>query len=273
MGFGDFKVDLSGLDVDGLAILGDTPVAQAASLLDRSHRTIIFMGSGLSEESGLSTFRGKFGIYDEELVEVTKASTFQTRPDWQLDWHQKWKELIDMASPNAAHYAIARMIQRGGHYEMVTQNVDKLLELACKQMHTTCEVMHLHGCLDRTKGHAADCVGNQSWTQHRHCPKCHQRLRPDVVWFGEPLDPEMTQSVLKSAMVSDVCLIVGTSGLVQPAASLPELAKHHGARLIEINPNETMLSEHCDVVIRESAGYALPMIEAAMQRHRLDGRR
>ena len=89
-------------------------------------------------------------------------------------------------------------------------------------------------------------------------------MRPDVIWFGEALDERMMTELTHLAKTCDVCILVGTSGVVYPAAALPEVARHSGARLIEINLHETMLSPLCDVIIREKAGEALSLIESKL---------
>lgn len=268
LGMSHFDVVIDDLGMGQLPILGESPIEQAASLLGRAHSVLIFMGSGLSEESGLSTFRDKgTGLYQEDLVRVTHAQTFEENAQWQLHWHAKWLDKVHAARPNAAHYAMARMAQRP-RVTLATQNVDLLLERALEQQRTQPPVYHLHGRLDQTRCHDNGCdlssYADVDWRKSQPCPICGGRLRPDVVWFGEQLPSAMMAKTSEAALSAEVCLLVGTSGLVYPAATLPELAKRSGARLIEINPHATSLSEHCDVIIRARASGALEEIEALL---------
>lgn len=268
LGMSHFDVVIDDLGMGQLPILGESPLEQAASLLARAHSVLIFMGSGLSEESGLSTFRDKgTGLYQEDLVRVTHAQTFEEDAAWQLHWHAKWFEKVDAAQPNAAHFAMARMAQRP-RVTLATQNVDLLLERALERQRSHPPVYHLHGRLDQTRCHDKGCdlsaYPHLDWRQSLPCPVCGGRLRPDVVWFGEQLPSAIMAKASEAALSAEVCLLVGTSGLVYPATTLPELAKRAGARLIEINPHHTSLSEHCDVIIRSRASGALEAIEALL---------
>lgn len=269
MNFGRFDVNLTNLSWDALEILGDTPLEQAASLCEHSMSVMLFLGSGLSQESGLATFRGEAdGLYTEEVLHLTHRDTFQTDPAGQLAWHRQWVEQINKAKPNRGHHALARMMAKSqARYTIVTQNVDALLEQALRSHQLSHEVHHVHGDLMATTGHTSSCPsGATSWLNTDKCDQCKQWLRPDVVWFGEELNAQRMTLLRQAAMQCDVCLLIGTSGVVYPAAAIPELAKESGARLIEINTHPTLLTSQCDVVIRDQAGPALSLLDA-MLRH------
>lgn len=261
---------------------GDTPLEQAAYALARADRVVVFVGSGLSAESGIATFRDKGGAYDsprgeegaptqhdESLWAVTQASTFDTRAAWQLQWHQRWRAKMEAAAPNAGHHALAAM--SGPQWLVATQNVDMLLERAAEAEGRALPIVHLHGDIETTRCH--DChtptaARFDDWTALPPCPACGGRLRPGVVWFGEPLPEGYMARVNEAARMAQVCLIVGTSGVVYPAASIPETAARYGAHLIEINPEDTALSPHCDVRLRAPAAQLLPELRQAIARLR-----
>lgn len=264
MQFGSFDVDTRHLSWDGLDVIGETPLEQAASLCERSMSTLFFLGSGLSQESGLATFRGeRGGVYTEDVMHFTHSETFRKDPASQLAWHRQWLARIEQARPNKGHHALARMIgsSRASHI-IVTQNVDTLLEQSLQAHRLPHTVHHIHGDLHQTRGHARDCPSGLSWKDADRCGHCDQWLRPDVVWFGEELDAQQVEQIRLAAMRCDVCVLVGTSGVVYPAAALPELAQASGARLIEINTHETLMTSKCDVVIRDMAGPALTLLES-----------
>lgn len=255
---------------------GDTPLEQAAHALARADRVVVFVGSGLSAESGIATFRDKGGVYDapvdathsahdEGLWAVTQASTFETRPEWQLEWHQRWRVKMRRAAPNPGHLALAGM--SGPSWLVATQNVDMLLERAARDEGRDLPIVHLHGDIETTRCHdcgAPTTARFDDWTDLPPCPVCGGRLRPGVVWFGEPLPDGSMSRVTDAARMAQVCLIVGTSGVVYPAASIPETAARYGARLIEINPEDTALSERCDVLLRANAAQILPELRRAV---------
>lgn len=268
LGMSQFDVIIEDVGLGALPLIGHTPIEQAASLLARAHSVLIFMGSGFSEESGLSTFRAKdTGLYQQDLIRVTHAETFEEEADWQLTWHERWLEEILKAKPNPGHHVVARLAQRQ-RITLATQNVDLLLEHALQGCAKHPPVHHVHGRLDKTRchDHRCDLSGyDVDWRMERTCPVCGGRLRPDVIWFGEQLPQETLELIAQAAMSAEVCVLIGTSGLVYPAAALPELAKRSGARLIEINPHESSLSDLCDVAIRERSSIALQAIEAQLR--------
>lgn len=250
-------------------IEGDTPIEQAAFLLEHTHRVLVFLGSGFSADSGIATFRAKDALSykREDYVEMTRAQTFEESPAKQLAWHQRWRDEMIDAIPHEGQHALLR-IARGKQYLFITQNVDHLLERAAKEDDFELDVIHLHGELTRVKCH--DC-GHEfedpefDFIDPRACEVCGGRLRPAVVWFGEAPNAWHMERAKKFARQAEVCVLIGASAVVYPAAAIPELAKASGARLIELNTNPTPATQYCDVVIQQGAREALVAIEAQIK--------
>jgi NAD-dependent deacetylase len=219
----------------------------------------VLTGAGISAESGVPTFRGEGGLWRTHRAEdLATPRAFRRDPNLVWEWYNWRRELIGGCEPNAAHYTLVEMETHFDKFVIITQNVDGLHRLAGSR-----SVVELHGNiwgLRCTKG----CRPN--WEDRSvplvqlppRCPDCGALARPDVVWFGESL----SQAALKAARTaSEHCqlmLVVGTSALVQPSASLPLLALRHGAHVIEVNPQDTPLSNAADRTIRAPAAVALP---------------
>jgi NAD-dependent deacetylase len=236
----------------------------AAEALSQADRIVAFAGAGLSAESGIKTFRDSNGYYqDKRVEELAHVTTFQSNPGPQLAWYQVRRDNLKSSHPNPGHHALARL-SKLRKVVFATQNVDNLQELACAAGGVAPTIHHLHGLLSLVKCHRctfkADDVALDLAAQPS-CPKCEGgRLRPGVVWFGEALPGNTLEDAMLAAADSQVCLCLGTSGVVQPAASIPLIAKQRGALLIEVNPEETALSDFCDFVFRGKTGEILPQL-------------
>jgi NAD-dependent deacetylase len=227
------------------------------------HITVL-TGAGVSAESGVPTFRqaqtGLWAQYDPQ--ELATPTAFRRNPKLVWDWYAWRRELVRQAQPNPAHLALVTMAQRVPAFTLVTQNVDNLHQRAGSQA-----VIELHGNITRIK-----CAGDgriiSTWPQSDdtppRCPHCGSYLRPDVVWFGENLPGDALEQALEAAQRCDLFFSIGTSALVQPAASLPLLAVENGAVLVEVNPDETPLTRFTDHALHGPAGEVLPaLLEAA----------
>jgi NAD-dependent deacetylase len=176
------------------------------------------------------------------------------------EWFDYRRTLLQPLEPNPAHQEIARWQKRFQQFTLVTQNIDGLHQKAGSK-----DVIELHGNIWRARCiscHARyDIPAGDSRREHqpRGCVSCGDRLRPDVVLFGEMLPRGAFELAAESAQECELCIVVGTSGIVYPAASLPEIAKAAGAYLCEVNPERTALSELCDEVLTGKAGELLPM--------------
>jgi len=225
----------------------------------RRPRTVaVLTGAGISADSGIPTFRGAGGLWRNfSPQQLATPRAFQEDPRLVWEWYEWRRGLIREAQPNAAHEAIARLPDA----QIVTQNVDGLHARAGSR-----NIAELHGNIFRVR-----CVSEGTRTVREqafddippHC-ECGALLRPDVVWFGEPLDNETLAHAATAASSADLVLIIGTSGLVYPAAGLSELAT---GLTIEINPDVSGdVSPHVQHYVAERAAVATPqIIEAVLE--------
>ncbi|MFW5968187.1 MAG: SIR2 family NAD-dependent protein deacylase [Persicimonas sp.] len=241
-------------------------IDRVARWIKGADHILAFTGSGFSAESGVPTFRGTGGLYeDPDILRYAHADALEEEPEEALAWIEGLRGRLTGFSPNPGHRALAR-ICRDHDCTIATQNIDGLLEeaFADEGLSTDC-IWHIHGTL--WKARCLDCGEPaevpDDYTKAR-CEACGGYLRPGVVLFGEMLPEEPFARVQDAARRADIVLLLGTSGVVHPAAALPGLARSHGAKIVEINPNETELSDMCDVVIRGKTGEVMPAVLGAM---------
>ncbi len=230
----------------------------------RSARYItVLTGAGVSAESGIPTFReaqtGLWAQYDPQ--ELATPQAFMKNPRLVWEWYAWRRELVSKAKPNAGHFALVEMARRVARLMLITQNVDGLHQLA-----GSADVIELHGNLHRTKCFREEIVIDE-WADTSEvpprCPRCGDRLRPDVVWFGEVLPGDALHAASEAATECDVFFSIGTSGLVEPAASLARIAMQHGAKVIEINPVATPLTSMVTFALQAPSGKVLPALVRA----------
>jgi len=220
-------------------------------------------GAGISKESGIPTFReaqtGLWAKYDPQQLATPQA--FQRNPKLVWEWYQWRRSLIADSNPNPAHDALSNFEKFSPTFHLITQNVDGLHQQA-----GSTNVIELHGNIKRTicfdKRHATAQLPDDELVPPR-CSICGSLLRPDVVWFGESLPTDKLEQAYFAAQNADVFLAIGTSALVEPAASLPHIAKQAGAIIIEINPDHTPLTPYTDHVLTGPAGDILPALLSA----------
>jgi len=227
--------------------------------LRSSIRVVALTGAGISQESGLRTFRdAQTGLWSQYKPEdLANPEAFQRNPKLIWDWYSMRRGRMAEVRPNPAHYALVEMARHVPEFTLVTQNVDDLHRKAGSP-----EVIELHGNLGRVKC-SVEGVWIEAWEENGdvpRCPRCGAYLRPDVVWFGEQLPREALERAVQAARSCEVFLSIGTSGVVQPAASLAFAAKNRGATVVEVNPEPTPLSDKADFVLRGKAGEALPAL-------------
>ncbi len=229
---------------------------EARERIDRARRVAVLTGAGISAPSGIPTFRDPGGLWKNFRIEdYATPEGFRKNPDEVWRWYAWRYRKIREAEPNLAHRLLADLERKKGEgFLLVTQNVDGLHLRAGSR-----RVVELHGSIYRARctacGYRTDLPEPDALEAQLppRCPRCGALLRPDVVWFGEYLPPgalELAQSAFASA---EVALVVGTSAVVEPAASLGRLAKHAGAYLIEVNPEATPLTPLADLSLRQGA--------------------
>ncbi len=236
----------------------DQEIAEASCWIAEAESITVLTGAGISAESGVPTFRGKDGLWrDHRAEDLATPDAFMRNPQLVWEWYRYRQELINRTKPNKGHFALARLEQATRDFCLVTQNVDGHHARAGSK-----QVIELHGNLYRARcpedGELLDLTGEEDQLIP-HCSAGHA-MRPDVVWFGEALPAEALDRSWAGASRCDLFLVVGTSALVQPAASLPLLAKKSGGRVVEVNPDETPLSSHVDLSLRGRAGEIVPRL-------------
>ena len=238
-------------------------VTRAKDLIENATALAVLTGAGISAESGIPTFRDALtGLWENfRPEELATPEAFEANPKLVWDWYAWRRGIVARAAPNAGHRALVEIErqcrERGVDFTLVTQNVDGLHRTAGSE-----HVVELHGNIRRVKcfdrHHPAETWADGD--EVPRCPRCGSLLRPDVVWFGESLPPEAFAAAVAAARTCDVFLCVGTSTVVEPAASLPFMARESGARVIEVNPQPTPLTRQAAVSLRGSAGEILPLL-------------
>lgn len=240
--------------------------------LRNAQRVVVFTGAGVSAESGIPTFRDRLtGLWSRfEPSNLATAEAFLADPALVWGWYQWRRTLVHRAQPNPAHRAIAELASKVPHLWLITQNVDDLHERAGSQ-----DVIHLHGQLERAR--CFNCSREPSRPlpvpdepeAGRHveppaCERCGGPLRPGVVWFRENLPMNALTHAFHAAEQCDLLISIGTSGVVYPAAEIPQVAWRSGATVLHINPAPSPLHSERDFALASAAGVALPaLIEAA----------
>ena len=226
-----------------------------AQKLKGSKKIVFVTGAGISQESGIPTFRGKDGYWRRyDPMKLASIDAFYDDPKLVWEWYEDRRKNILSVKPNEGHFAISQM-EEFKDVVVLTQNIDGL-----HQRSGSTNVLELHGSIIRIKCTVCDFIDNITENFESLPPKCKcgGMLRPDVVWFGESLPQNIWQSAIKEASVCDVMVIVGTSLVVSPANTLPVYAKQNGAILIEVNPEKTVMSNDMTLSIQATSVGVLP---------------
>jgi NAD-dependent deacetylase len=232
--------------------------------LTAAHHVAVLTGAGISAESGVPTFRGTNGLWKKYRAEdLANFEAFSRNPKLVWEWYNYRRSIVKQKSPNPGHYALAKMERQFPKFELITQNVDGFHLLAGNK-----NVYEIHGNIMRNR-----CVKcSRLFEEPPESVKeglpycvCGGLLRPDVIWFGEMLPEKILALSFNAAKKCDVFFSIGTSAVVQPAASLPVVAKENGALTIEINTEKTPISYLMDEVILGKSGEILPQLIAALR--------
>lgn len=233
-------------------------IKEAAELLKSAGRVTVLSGAGISAESNVPTFRGKDGLWKNyRAEELATPEAFRARPAFVWEWYGYRQQIILKCDPNPAHYTLAEMEKHFREFTLITQNVDGLHERAGSK-----KILEMHGNIFKARCTKENTISDFVLGDDPlpKCKKCSALLRPHIVWFGESLDPDVLDQSFTLASESDLFMVIGTSAMVQPAASLPMIAAQSDIPVIEINPDQTPLSPYMTVSIQGKAGEVLPEI-------------
>lgn len=232
---------------------------KVAETVKNSKYLIALTGAGISKESNVPTFRGKDGLWKNyDAMELATPYAFRNDPNLVWEWYSWRQGLIISCDPNPAHHTLVSWERSGLLKALVTQNVDGLHVRAGSS-----NVLEIHGDLWTVKCTSCTYKGRLDLPAEGipTCPECNSILRPDVVWFGEGLDTVLLSEVYAHLQQTDVCLVIGTSAIVEPAASFPIKVKLNGGIVIEFNVEETPLTPIADIHVSGKAGEKLPEID------------
>ena len=234
-------------------------IAKVRAWIVSAETIAVLTGAGISAESGVPTFRGSGGLWHSFRPEdLATPQAFARNPQLVWEWYDWRRGLVAQARPNAGHQALAELEVHKGKFTLITQNVDGLHDLAGSR-----NILKLHGDIWQVR--CTRCA--RSW-QDRSVPlaklppqcECGALARPDIVWFGEPLPTGIWTRAWQAVQSAQLLLVIGTSGVVYPAADLVPLALERNVKVVEINPDTTPFSETVDCALNGPAGEILPQL-------------
>jgi NAD-dependent deacetylase len=237
--------------------------ALAARYIARARRVVASTGAGISQESGISTFRDRNGLWNRYRPdELASREGFLINPGLVWRWYRERLMTARGTKPNPGHFAIAELEMLLPKFILITQNVDNLHRRAGSR-----EIVELHGNIERFRcfeyKHSAE--ERSDWGDEPPICHCGSLIRPDVVWFGEPLPEAELECAFRETQKCDLFLVVGTSGLVMPAALLPGIARQVGATLIEVNVSPSDITPDADYFLQGESGTILPALVARIR--------
>ncbi|MFX1312716.1 MAG: NAD-dependent protein deacylase [Promethearchaeota archaeon] len=229
----------------------------ASNWISESKYSVAFTGAGVSVESGIPPFRGEDGLWSKYNPIFLDTNYFLAHP--KKSWHlikEIFYDFFGQATPNDAHYALAGMENKGYIKSIITQNIDNLHQKAGSK-----NVVEFHGT-SRT----LTCLKcNHNYKSSKFitkipplCPNCDGVLKPDFVFFGEPIPQEIYNKSIEEASSADVFILIGTTGEIMPASTIPFIAKNNGAKFIEINIDKSKYTDSIvDIFLKGKASYIL----------------
>ncbi len=227
--------------------------------LKQAKSLAVLTGAGISAESGVPTFRGKDGLWKQyRAEELATPQAFAANPKLVWEWYDWRRSIIYPLSPNAAHTTIAKLEKYYDNFTVITQNVDGLHQKAGSK-----NIIELHGNIWKIQ-----CIAEGYVTENYEVPlkeippkcKCSALFRPYIVWFGESLHPYTFENAINIIKLSEILLVIGTSAIVQPAASIPIIAKEANKIVVEINIEDTPLTPIVDLSIKGKAAEIIPSL-------------
>lgn len=243
-------------------------IDSAVKLMVEGSKILVFTGAGMSTESGIPDFRSPGGIwskYDPSDFLYQRIISDERAREKYWKMSTEYYETMKSAIPNQGHLAIRDLERAGKLLALVTQNIDNLHQKAGNSHE---KIIEIHGtafsvsCLSCGKKYERDLIEDRirSGLKVPYCDLCSGILKPDTISFGQAMPQDKVQESLRLALECDLCLVLGSSLVVYPAASIPAHAVENGARLLIINRDETPLDRKADLVIHESVGRVLPQI-------------
>lgn len=232
---------------------------EAQSKIASAQALTILTGAGISADSGVPTFRGVDGLWRNFRAEdLATPEAFARDPLLVWEWYNWRREILATKQPNEAHHTLVKLEERAKHFHLITQNVDGLHRVAGSR-----NVSELHGDIWKVR-----CTSCRLVSDNRdvplallpHCQTCGGLLRPHIVWFGETLDEQVLANSFRAVESCDVLLIIGTSGLVYPAAMLMPAAQANGACVIEVNLDPTPHTSDARLSLQGRARDILPLL-------------
>jgi NAD-dependent deacetylase len=245
----------------------DNAIGECARILAEARSLVVSTGAGMSKESGIPTFRDAPSALWENFdpMQLATREGFESDPQLVWRWYVDRRKMIARAKPNPGHRAVAELESLIDSVVVITQNIDNLHRAA-----GSTNIIEVHGnifrykCFDRE--HPVESLPEGGDIPPR-C-KCGSFIRPDVVWFGEMLPEDAIANAFRALSTCDTLLVVGTSGTVFPAAGFPRVAGERGAKIIEVNPEETPITLEADVFLRGPAGEVLPKLVQSLEAQR-----
>ncbi|MBA3872634.1 MAG: NAD-dependent deacylase [Anaerolineae bacterium] len=248
-----------------------TGIQACGDYLQAAKQIAVLTGAGVSKESGIPTFRDAMeGLWTKfDPTQLATRRAFDANPKQVWDFYEYRRELMRPAQPNPGHFALAALQKRFPTLRIITQNIDDLHERA-----GSTDVIRLHGKISQNKC-IANCQGDPTlvdvsqltWDKSSGppaCPQCGQYVRPDVVWYGEMLPHTQLERAKALLEITDVIMVVGTSGLVSPSAEMPRRVKEHGGVVIEVNPDYSMITRIANLKLEGASGVMLPQVVVAL---------
>ncbi|MBN1222029.1 MAG: NAD-dependent deacylase [Candidatus Aminicenantes bacterium] len=236
-------------------------IRELVPILSRTSRVVVLTGAGISAESGIPTFRGEDGLWKNYRAEqLATPQAFSQDPGLVWEWYNWRRGIIGSKDINDGHRVLAKWEAFFPYFNVITQNIDGFHAKAGSK-----KILELHGNIWKLR-----CTTEKTITENHEiplseipprCPDCGALLRPHVVWFGESLDASVIQQSFALSTSCDVMFVIGTSAVVQPAASLPIAAADAGAKIVEVNPDPTPLTVYTHFSFRGKSGEILPKID------------